>query len=98
MWDKKHYKTGKLSIFLAERKKEILGYVVLFRHNDKVWLYDILIKKEHQNKGIGTALMNYICKNKKILLTVNDKNKKGIGFFKRFGFKPLLKDVLMIKS
>lgn len=100
-WDKEHYfhsgKEGKLSIFVADSNGEILGYIVLLERLLRVWVQDILVRKMYQGNGIGTALMNYVLKQKHhVFLTVNKKNKRAIKFFKKFGFKPILEDMLMI--
>jgi len=102
-WDKEHFlypnKEGKLSVFVAENNGEILGYVVLLGHLHRTWLEDILVRRKYQGKRVGTALVNYALKNKKrVFLTVNEKNKRAIKFFKKFGFKPILEDMLMMEK
>ena len=50
----------------------------------------IFIKKSSQDKQIGSiALKKLMEKNKKkrYLANVNPKNKKSIGFFKKYGFR-----------
>ncbi len=97
-WDKENYAKGKLSILVAETQQKILGYIVTSKKNNTVWIHDILVRKKYQNKGIGSALIKHACKSNKVLLTVNEGNKKAIIFFKKLGFKPLLRDVLMSKN
>lgn len=101
-WDRKNYfrkDKDKEHIYVAEKGRELLGYIILFTHAHRTWIYDIFVKKRYQGKGIGTALTRHAMKNKKkVFLTVNERNKKAIIFFKKFGFKPILEDMLMMEK
>lgn len=66
-------------IFIAEYEKKILGFIIinhfLYDAGLKGWVYEIVVDSEHQNKGIGTLLMN------KAEKYFREKNIKSIELF-----------------
>ena len=77
---------------------EFIGYIIIEQNKGRCWVNDLLIKKEHQQKGYGRKLYEHALKNKKeIYLWVNDANpaKK---FWETLGFKTILKECLMKKN
>lgn len=61
----------------------------------------IYVLKEHQNKGIGTALMDMTIKEnnrKQMLLSVVDITKKAETFLKHYGFKSIAKKTKKIND
>jgi len=84
--------------FVAETKKEIVGFIVLEKHLGNFWINNMMVKKEYQGKGIGKKLFKFATKNKgPLYLGVNAKNP-AFKFWKKMGFKEVLRDVLMIKK
>ncbi|GAG24405.1 unnamed protein product [marine sediment metagenome] len=77
--------------FICLNEKEIVGVVFLHYSrsqgkNDKT--LGIMVKENHQRRGIGKKLMYAILKNQnKVMVDVREYNKKAIKFYKSFGFK-----------
>lgn len=98
--------------FVAENRNEkIVGFVILENNNGKFWINNAMVKKEYQNKGIGKKLFNAVSKNeglyrkvnnfrynkKPIYLWVNVKNP-AMKFWRKFGFREILRESLMRKE
>lgn len=84
--------------FVAEINKEIVGFIIIENNKGKSWIVNIMVKKKYQRKNIGKKLFNFVVKNKKpIYLWVNVKNP-AIKFWKKLGFKEVLRETLMIKN
>lgn len=68
---------------------EIVGYYRLDLQDDKWELDDFYILPQFRNKGIGSAVLSYICQSITgcIYLYVFTKNKGAISLYERFGFK-----------
>ncbi|MFX0049589.1 MAG: GNAT family N-acetyltransferase [Candidatus Hermodarchaeota archaeon] len=78
-----------------EISNEIIGFIIIVQdREDRVNLVNLLIKKNNQNKGYGTHLLNYTIKKvrelhniKSIVLNVNSKNKPAITLYQKFNFR-----------
>ena len=69
---------------------EIIGFIGL----NEYFIEGIFIKKEFQNKGIGTQLIKNIMKQKeKLSLRVYEKNSKAINFYTKNAFKIKEKEI-----
>jgi len=83
---------------IAEINKEIVGFIILEKRTKHFWIHNIMVKKEYQKKGVGKKLFNVATQNKKpIYLWVNAKNP-ALKFWKKLGFKEVLRESLMIKK
>lgn len=70
-------------IYVYTNKNKIEGFIGINNN----YIEGIFIDTTSQNKGIGTALLNKVKRNKKRLtLNVYKKNKKAISFYKKNGF------------
>ena len=83
------------NFYIYKDEKRIVGYCAFYTntvHNDNCFISMLVIRKEYQNKGIGTMFVNKIveiCKEKNISaieLSVNKKNTKAINFYKKKQF------------
>jgi len=78
--------------------KEIIGFIILENNKGNYWITNIMVKKKYQGKGVGKKLFDFATNNKKPLyLWVNAKNS-AVKFWKNFGFKEILREILMIKK
>ncbi len=99
-------KFGKpFEIFLAEidtsttlKNREVVGFIVLENNKGNYWITNIMVKKKCQGSGVGKKLFDFATNNKKPLyLWVNAKNS-AVKLWKNFGFKEILREILMIKK
>lgn len=65
-----------------------VGYFRLFMQDEYKELDDFYIFEEFRNQGIGTEVLNQICK-EPIQLYVFDENIKAIALYERFGFRKI---------
>jgi ribosomal protein S18 acetylase RimI-like enzyme len=111
-WDKKTalnkikgYVEDKHEIYVAIMDNHIVGFITakpeyLYR-GDKIVIAEFYVKKEFQNKGIGTALLNKIekiyKKNAKTLALITHVSAPALKFYKDNGFEPQ-KQVIFMKK
>jgi ribosomal-protein-alanine N-acetyltransferase len=79
------------TFFVAEKDKEVLGYIVGVKGFRKITIASIAVKENWRRKGIATKLINYLIekvrrKVKMIELQVQISNKKAIIFYEKMGF------------
>lgn len=77
-------------MLVAEKeKKEIIGFLIAYKHRDKAYLNTIAISEEHRGKGVGGLLLQTIeneLRNRRVeLLTLSVKadNTKALDFYLR---------------
>jgi len=78
-----------------EISNNIVGFIIIIQdREDRVNLINLLIRKNNQNKGCGTYLLNYVMKKvkkmhyiKTIVLNVNSKNRAAIKLYQKFNFQ-----------
>ena len=96
--DLKHKLSKPFEFLVAEENKKIIGFIILEKNAGNFWISNVMVKKEFQKNGVGKQLFNFAVKNKKPLyLWVNTKNP-AIKFWKKLGFKEILRESLMIKK
>ncbi|MFH0949092.1 MAG: GNAT family N-acetyltransferase [Candidatus Aenigmatarchaeota archaeon] len=84
--------------FVMLDKNSIIGYIIIEDHLGRTWINDMVIKKDYQNRCLGKKLFRHATKGKnKVYLWVNTKNP-ALRFWKKQGFKELLRECLMIKD
>jgi len=79
----------------GEISNNIIGFIIIIQdREDRVNLINLLIRKNNQNKGCGTYLLNYVMKKvkkmhyiKTIVLNVNSKNRAAIKLYQKFNFQ-----------
>ena len=75
----------------------ITGYIGMWLVLDDAQITNLAVTKESRNKGTGTSLVNYLCRQavqmgaKTITLEVSDKNTTAVTLYKRAGFVPVSK-------
>lgn len=79
--------------FVAKEGNIPVGYIGLFDCVDSVEIISFAVKKECQNKGVGTKLLQkatqfaVLNKKKSLLLEVNSTNQNAIKFYTNNGFR-----------
>ena len=78
--------------YLIKYKENIIGWLEYDLFNDYIYIDQLHIMPEYQNKGIGTKILNeYIVygkkENKNIYLEVLQGNERALEYYKRIGFK-----------
>ena len=84
-----------LKLIDNEISNNIIGFIIIIQdREDRVNLINLLIRKNNQNKGCGTYLLNYAMKKvkemhiiKTIVLNVNSKNRAAIKLYQKFNFR-----------
>jgi len=78
--------------YVAVKENKIVGYIVCWLSDKTAHIYNISIKKEVQNQGIGSCLLEYLLEElkkdgfKTVVLEVRKSNSKAINLYKKFGF------------
>ena len=90
----KDFETNIFSKILIYKEDEnIIGFVNYYDMYDRFEIAHILVAKEHQNKKIGSKLMEQVIeigKNKNIInitLEVKSNNNKAIKLYEKYNFK-----------
>lgn len=91
-------KIDKNAIFIAARNRETLGYAAMYANDletKMAYITLLAVKPACQGMHIGSNLLS-ACENlarqsgmRCIKLEVSNKNRKAIGFYKRFGFEKM---------
>ncbi len=82
----------------AETNK-IVGYIICWLSDKTAHIYNLAVKKEYQNCGIGSRLLEYLLEDlkkegiKTVVLEVRKSNQKAIYLYKKFNFVEI--DVLV---
>ncbi|MCX4365400.1 MAG: GNAT family N-acetyltransferase [Bacilli bacterium] len=70
---------------------QVIGCLLITKHDDGVLLDEIYIKPEYQNRGIGTDIIGSLRERENIAyLWVYKENEKAIKLYKKMGFKIVL--------
>jgi len=78
--------------YVAVKENKIVGYIVCWVSDKTAHIYNISVKKEVQNLGIGSCLLEYLLEElkkdgfKTVVLEVRKSNSKAINLYKKFGF------------
>jgi ribosomal-protein-alanine N-acetyltransferase len=78
--------------YVAVKENKIVGYIVCWLSDKTAHIYNISVKKEVQNQGIGSCLLEYLLEElkkdgfKTVVLEVRKSNSKAINLYKKFGF------------
>lgn len=81
--------------FVAREENKVIGYIVCWVSDFTAHLHNISVKKDYQNKGVGTKLLNFLIDILKkqgiteIVLEVRVNNFKAINLYKKHGFKEI---------
>jgi len=78
--------------YVVVKENKIVGYIVCWLSDKAAHIYNISVKKEYQNRGIGSCLLEYLLEELKkdgfttVVLEVRKSNSKAINLYKKFGF------------
>lgn len=78
--------------YVAKFGKEVVGYIVCWLSDKTAHIHNISVKKEYQNLGIGSKLLEYLLNELSaleihtVVLEVRVSNYKAISLYKKFGF------------
>lgn len=94
----KELENPKLQDFLSIAcydNSDLIGYVSVVSNGvTDAYIQDLMVRPDHQNKGIGTELMNraisYIKKNGIYMISVIYGEEELRSFYERFGFYTML--------
>jgi GNAT superfamily N-acetyltransferase len=97
------------STIVAELNGEVIGKIEIFKAYKKSRGYyavakRLVVKKEHQNKGVGTKLLERAFSQakemgcKELEGNVEKKNTSAMRLYARLGFKPLREEVIIVKK
>ena len=82
----------------ATNNEIIIGSVRAYYKGDTCFIGKLIVHPNHQNKGIGTKLMNNIEKQfdfvKRYELFTGDKSRKNLYLYKKLGYKIFKTEVL----
>ena len=81
-------KVENYSFIIIKTNNEILGYIILYDTLDSFDLFEIAVKNDHRNQGLGTKLLKalFVKTDKDIFLEVNEINVKALGLYEENGF------------
>ena len=73
--------------------KEKIGEISISAvDSDRAFLYNFTVSSKYRNRGYGTGIMKYVMSRYKVNeLTVDESNVSAIRFYKRFGFKIVMR-------
>ena len=77
------------SFIIIKTNNEILGYIILYDTLDSFDLFEIAVKNDHRNQGLGTKLLKALFvryTDKDIFLEVNEINVKALSLYEKNGF------------
>lgn len=73
---------------IIEQQEEAIGYLELENREDHIFLSNIMILKNFQEKGIGKIILEDLMKhNSEIRLEVLKVNKRAVQFYQNLGFE-----------
>lgn len=81
--------SSKNNFLYIKIESKLAGFLMYRIEKHLVFLYEIHVAKEHQNKGIGSSLIKELFKSvegKTIILYVHKKNLTALGFYKKHDF------------
>jgi GNAT superfamily N-acetyltransferase len=104
LWEKHNRLKDNSEVFVAEEKGRIIGFIVFNMEVRDDNIDNVMVAKEEQGKGVGSALVEYVERLAKsrgmdIIATDTTENSLGVpwkayGFWKRMGYKDTGKRML----
>ena len=80
-------------VAVAVEEKKVIGFAVLHRFDDEAELFNLAVTPEHQGRGIGQMLLEWISYTamsqgiEKVYLEVRVSNEKARHLYERNGFR-----------
>ena len=77
--------------YVAESKKEIIGYTIAWNVKSEIQLNKIAVKPEFRLNGIGTALLQFLIAKvppaaQELHIEVREHNHSALAFYRKNGF------------
>jgi ribosomal protein S18 acetylase RimI-like enzyme len=99
-----YFKNDKINVIIVENK--LAGFIiyneVLTSKGKNLWVHELFIDSNFQNKGLGTALMNNLAKTySKKISSINllaNRNASAYNFYKKLKYKELDESAFMYKK
>ena len=88
------------TVYYMKKSEKVSGYIIYYDTFDSFDLFEIAIKKEFQNKGLGNELLGktidrlfdeekYKSREKTVFLEVNENNFGAVKLYKKNDFKEI---------
>lgn len=88
------------TVYYIKKSEKVSGYIIYYDTFDSFDLFEIAIKKEFQNKGLGNELLTktidrlfceekYKNREKTVFLEVNENNSGAVKLYKKNDFKEI---------
>lgn len=81
--------------YVAKLENKVIGYIVCWLSEKTAHIHNISVKKEYQNFGVGSKLLEHLLYEllnlniNTVILEVRVSNHKAISLYKKFGFSEL---------
>lgn len=83
---KKYQEDEETNVYVYKEDNEYKGIVVFEIFDSTVTILDIAVNPEHQGKGIGSKLMDFIFNSFDVDSITAETDDDAIGFYKKYGF------------
>jgi RimJ/RimL family protein N-acetyltransferase len=75
------------NIFFVKNENELIGFFSIHKRDYGLFLHKLYISKEHQNKGFGKEIIEYLKKNSSEIRLRVHINNTAISFYEKMNFK-----------
>jgi len=79
--------------YIALENNKMVGFLVAFQQENKIWLHQIAVDKNYRNKGIATTLISHLENNLSgisIEFSVKESNLNAIRLYESLGYKKVV--------
>ena len=79
--------------YIALENNKMVGFLVAFQQENKVWLHQIAVDKNYRSKGIATTLISHLENNLSgisIEFSVKESNLNAIRLYESLGYKKVV--------
>ncbi len=83
---KKYQEDEETNVYVYKEDNEYKGIVVFEITNNSATILDIAVKTEHQGKGIGSKLVDFIFNSFNVNSIIAETDDDAIGFYIKYGF------------
>lgn len=76
--------------FVALVNNNVVGFIISFQNDNRIWLHQLAVDKEFRSKGIGKSLIQKLeiaAGNSKIEFSVKENNYKAIKLYEKLGYE-----------
>ena len=83
---KKYQEDEETNVYVYKEDNEYKGIVVFEIFDSTATILDIAVNPEHQGKGIGSKLIDFIFNSFNVDSIIAETDDDAIGFYKKYGF------------